>query len=240
MLKRVYHWFDRNVLELGRELRLSYLAAGVSGLAAIVGTFFVKDYLGLSAEFLAPTGYVVQDLVADAMTVEAVPTVDQKGNPFAPEAKRLMHTTMQTLGRGATIGGGVFVALLNVFLSTALRAMCPSRSAARSKSPACTSRKPSLARTPLRVGGVEGPADTEPTPPGPAPRRPRRHWGRTAATRPVPDRSGPTVQRRTDGRRRSAPGNRRDCRQTLAPSRLRRRRGHSPRSGQAWTCCRCS
>lgn len=46
MLKRAYHWFDRNVLELGRELRLSYLpplmvylAAGVSGLTAIVGTF---------------------------------------------------------------------------------------------------------------------------------------------------------------------------------------------------------
>ena len=61
MLKRAYRWFDRNVLELGRELRLSYLpplmvylAAGVSGLTAIVGTFFVKDYLGLSAEFLTP------------------------------------------------------------------------------------------------------------------------------------------------------------------------------------------
>ena len=43
-----------------RELRWSflpplmvYLAAGISGLTAIVGTFFVKDYLGLSAEFLA-------------------------------------------------------------------------------------------------------------------------------------------------------------------------------------------
>jgi len=64
MLKRAYHWFDRNVLELGRELRLSYLpplmvylAAGVSGLTAIVGTFFVKDYLSLSAEFLAALGF---------------------------------------------------------------------------------------------------------------------------------------------------------------------------------------
>jgi hypothetical protein len=202
MLKRAYHWFDRNVLELGRELRLSYLpplmvylAAGVSGLTAIVGTFFVKDYLGLSAEFLAalgfwamipwalkmpvghlvdliwrykgalvylgaaliaasllimlgllarpeamgalmpvpawyvlsvllaPTGYVIQDVVADAMTVEAVPTVDAQGSPFAPEAKRLMHTTMQTLGRVAIIGGGVFVALLNVFLFHGVEAM---------------------------------------------------------------------------------------------------------------------
>ena len=46
-------WIDRNILELGREMRVSYLpplmvymAAGVSGLTAIVGTFFVKDYLG--------------------------------------------------------------------------------------------------------------------------------------------------------------------------------------------------
>jgi hypothetical protein len=50
MLTRTYQWFDRNILELGRELRLSYLpplmvylAYGVSGLTAIVGTFFVKD-----------------------------------------------------------------------------------------------------------------------------------------------------------------------------------------------------
>ena len=50
MWQRAYHWLDRTVLELGREMRLSYLpplmvylAAGVSGLTAIVGTFFVKD-----------------------------------------------------------------------------------------------------------------------------------------------------------------------------------------------------
>ncbi len=202
MFKRAYHWFDRNVFDLGRQMRLSYLpplmvymAAGVSGLTGIVGTFFVKDYLGLSAEFLAalgfwamipwalkmpmghlvdliwrykavlvylgaaliaasllimlgllarpeamgplmpveawyvlsvllaPTGYVVQDVVADAMTVEAVPAVDPAGRPFAPEARRLMHTTMQTLGRVAIIGGGVFVALLNVFLFRGVEGM---------------------------------------------------------------------------------------------------------------------
>jgi hypothetical protein len=53
MLTRACRWFDRTILELGREFRLSclpplmvYLAYGVSGLTAIVGTFFVKDYLG--------------------------------------------------------------------------------------------------------------------------------------------------------------------------------------------------
>jgi hypothetical protein len=195
VLTRAARWIDRNFLELGREMRLSYLpplmvyvAAGISGLTAIVGTFFVKDYLGLSAEFLAalgfwagipwglkmplghlvdlvwarkaglvylgaglvalsllvmigllgdpdamrrlapaeawyvlaallaPIGYVLQDVVADAMTVEAVPGHDAAGRPVPAAQRRLMHTTMQTLGRVAIIGGGVLVALANVIL----------------------------------------------------------------------------------------------------------------------------
>lgn len=202
MWRRGLSWFDRNILELGREMRLSYLpplmvymAAGISGLTSIVGTFFVKDYLGLSAEFLAalgfwaglpwaikmplghlvdllwrfkaalvwvgagliaaslgimigllghteamrqimpveawyvlsvllaPVGYVVQDVVADAMTVEAVPRVDAEGKPIEAGQKRLMHTTMQTLGRVAIVGGGILVALLNVFMFSGVEAM---------------------------------------------------------------------------------------------------------------------
>lgn len=194
-LARLARWFDANVLSLGRDMRLSYLpplmvymAAGISGLTAIVGTFFVKEYLGLSAEFLAalgfwaglpwalkmplghlvdlvwrykawlvylgatliaasllimiglladpramatvmraeswyvlsallaPIGYVTQDVVADAMTVEAVPHHDEAGRPLDEARRRAMHTTMQTLGRVAIIGGGVLVALANVFL----------------------------------------------------------------------------------------------------------------------------
>src|SRR5574338_1447605 len=60
----LYEWIDRNILELAREFWLSYLpplmvymAAGISGLTGIVGTFFVKDYLGLSAAFLAALGF---------------------------------------------------------------------------------------------------------------------------------------------------------------------------------------
>lgn len=64
ILLRIYNWFDRNIIGLGREMRLSYLpplmvylAAGVSSLTGIVGTFFVKEYLGLSAEFLVALGF---------------------------------------------------------------------------------------------------------------------------------------------------------------------------------------
>ena len=163
-----------------------YAANGISGLTAIVGTFFVKEYLGLSAQFLAalsfwivlpwtlkmpvghlvdllwrwkeaivflgaafllgsisimlgllmvpdamralmkaehwyvlaallaPIGYMLQDVVADAMTVEAVPHVKDDGTPFGLDELRAMHITMQTLGRIAVVGGTVIVALINV------------------------------------------------------------------------------------------------------------------------------
>ena len=219
--QHLWHWLDRNILELGREMRLSYLpplmvyaAAGISGLTSIVGTFFVKDYLNLSAEFLAalafwagipwalkmplghlvdliwrhkaglvflgagmitgslfimlgllsdpdamaqvmpveawyvfsvllaPVGYVVQDVVADAMTVEAVPRVDARGEAIDAATLRLMHTTMQTLGRVAIIGGGVFVSLLNVLLFQDVEAM-PELRRSRPTSASTSSRLPS-------------------------------------------------------------------------------------------------
>jgi MFS family permease len=199
---RLWHWLDRNIFALGREMRLSYLpplmvymAAGISGLTGIVGTFFVKDYLGLSAAFLAAlgfwagvpwalkmplghlvdliwrwksimvffgagmiaaslsimvglltdreamsamlppgawyvtsvllaaVGYVVQDVVADAMTVEAVPRVDEQGLPIDPAQRKLMNTTMQTLGRVAIIGGTVLVALINIYVFSGTHAL---------------------------------------------------------------------------------------------------------------------
>jgi hypothetical protein len=170
-------------------LKLSYLpplmvyaAYGVSGLTGIVGTFFEKDYLDVSPEFLAallfwagipwavkmpvghvvdliwrwkaalvwlgagmiaasllimigllrrpdamravmearewyvlaallgPTGYMIQDAVADAMTVEAVPRVGDA------QLQKSMHTTMQTLGRVALIGGLALVAAANIYV----------------------------------------------------------------------------------------------------------------------------
>jgi hypothetical protein len=202
MLTAAARWFDHTVLDLGREMRLAYLpplmvyaAAGVSGLTGIVGVFFVKEYLGLSAAFLAalgfwagipwalkmplghlvdliwrykaglvflgagliglsllimagliahprpmqawmsveawyvlaalltPVGYVLQDVVADAMTVEAVPRVDAAGQPLPAAQRKLMNTTVQTLGRVAIIGGGVLVALINVWMFRGVDAM---------------------------------------------------------------------------------------------------------------------
>ncbi len=195
-------WFDRVVLELLRQLRWSFLpplmiyfSYGVSGLTAIVGAFFVKDYLGLSAAFLAglafwaglpwalkmplghlvdliwrwkavlvwigaglvatsltimyllvsatgameqilpvgtwyvisvllsPCGFVLQDAVADAMSVEAVPRVDDTGAPLPEAQSKALHTTMQTLGRFSLISGTVAVALLNIVMFSGAEAL---------------------------------------------------------------------------------------------------------------------
>ena len=77
--------------------------------------FSVEKWFVISV-ILAPVGYVIQDVVADAMTVEAVPLTDEKGKDYTKDQIKLMHTTMQTLGRFAIIGGTVLVALANVIL----------------------------------------------------------------------------------------------------------------------------
>ena len=200
--KSISQFIDNTLIDLGRQFRWSYLpplmiyvAAGISGLTGIVGVFFIKDYLNLSAAFLAglgfwagipwalkmplghlvdliwqrknylvfvgaglialsviimygliihteamasilkvetwfivsallaPVGYVTQDVVADAMTVEAVPSTDDQGNKYSTQQIKIMHTTMQTLGRFAIIGGFVLVALVNVVMFTGVSAL---------------------------------------------------------------------------------------------------------------------
>lgn len=202
MLQLAFNWFDDTVLDLRRQFRWSFLpplmvyfAAGISGLVGIVGTFFVKEYLGLSAAFLAglafwagipwalkmplghlvdiiwrwkavlvyigaaliatslmimyalitipvhmaavmaieawyvlsvllaPCGYVLQDAVADAMSVEAVPRHDADGQPLDDDAAKAMHTTMQTLGRIALIGGLVAVAVVNIYMFAGIESL---------------------------------------------------------------------------------------------------------------------
>ena len=63
-MNKFVSFIDQTFIDLVRQFKLSYLpplmiyvAAGVSGLTGIVGTFFVKDYLNLSAAFLAGLGF---------------------------------------------------------------------------------------------------------------------------------------------------------------------------------------
>jgi hypothetical protein len=86
----------------------------LSDRAAMTAIMPAEAWFVLSA-LLAPVGYVVQDVVADAMTVEAVPRVDEQGRPVPPDQRKLMNITMQTLGRVALIGGLVLVASINLY-----------------------------------------------------------------------------------------------------------------------------
>lgn len=78
------------------------------------GTWYVVSVL------LAPIGYVLQDVVADAMTVEAVPRFQPDGTPFSEESLQRMHITVQTLGRVAILGGSAAVAGLGGWLAKTL------------------------------------------------------------------------------------------------------------------------
>lgn len=70
----------------------------------------------VTAALLAPCGFVLQDVVADAMSVEAIPHCKADGSTFTEAESRVMHTTMQTLGRITLIGGFSAAAALNVWL----------------------------------------------------------------------------------------------------------------------------
>ena len=95
------------------------LAASLGIMAALIGSreamtaILPAEVWYVVSTLLGPIGYVVQDAVADAMTVDAVPRVDERGQPFDQPTLKLMHTTMQTLGRVAIIGGGILVAMIN-------------------------------------------------------------------------------------------------------------------------------
>lgn len=194
--------FDAIVIDLARQMRWSFLpplmvyfAFGCSTVTAIVGTFFVKEYLDFSAAYLAglvfwaglpwalkmplghlvdiiwrwksaliylgaglvaasvaimylvltragmmqavmpvghwyilsyilsPCGLVLQDAVADAMSIEAVPTHDEHGREIDKDRSKAMHTTMQTLGRFALISGTVAVALINIWQFSGIEAL---------------------------------------------------------------------------------------------------------------------
>jgi hypothetical protein len=105
------------------------LAASLGIMAALIGSREAMTSI-LPAEawyvvstLLGPIGYVVQDAVADAMTVDAVPRVDERGQPFDQPTLKLMHTTMQTLGRVAIVGGGILVAMINVYVFTGVEGL---------------------------------------------------------------------------------------------------------------------
>ena len=96
------------------------IMVGLTGYKPQMEQFLTAGTWYVIATLLAPVGYVIQDVVADAMTVEAVPTLDEQGEQIGDKELKRMHTTMQTLGRIAIIGGSATVAGLGGWLAEAL------------------------------------------------------------------------------------------------------------------------
>jgi hypothetical protein len=93
---------------------------GLTGHPAMMTEFLKAEQWYILASILSPVGFVLQDVVADAMTVEAVPTHDREGREIAESELKRMHITMQTLGRISIIGGSALVAGLGGWLATTL------------------------------------------------------------------------------------------------------------------------
>ncbi len=93
---------------------------GLTGHPAMMTEFLKAEQWYILASILSPVGFVLQDVVADAMTVEAVPTHDREGRAIAESELKRMHITMQTLGRISIIGGSALVAGLGGWLATTL------------------------------------------------------------------------------------------------------------------------
>jgi MFS family permease len=86
------------------------IMVGLTGYTGWMAGFLPVETWYVISVLLAPIGFVLQDVVADAMTVEAVPTHHNDGTAISRDQLRQMHVTMQTLGRIAIVGGGAVVA----------------------------------------------------------------------------------------------------------------------------------
>jgi hypothetical protein len=86
------------------------IMVGLTGHTVWLATMLPLDTWYIVAVLLAPIGFVLQDVVADAMTVEAVPARREDGTGYTEAEQQQMHVTMQTLGRMAIVGGGALVA----------------------------------------------------------------------------------------------------------------------------------
>lgn len=93
---------------------------GLTGYRELMERLLPADIWYVIATLMSPVGFVIQDVVADAMTVEAVPTHDESGNQRTEDDLKRMHTTMQTLGRIAIIGGSAMVAGIGGWLAQTL------------------------------------------------------------------------------------------------------------------------
>jgi hypothetical protein len=107
---------------LGAALMMASLLimVGLTGSKDQMTRFLAPGTWYVISSLLSPIGFVLQDVVADAMTVEAVPSHTGKGDAIPEAELKRMHITMQTLGRIAIIGGSALVAGVGGWLAKTL------------------------------------------------------------------------------------------------------------------------
>ncbi len=93
------------------------IMVGLTGYREAMAAVLPVETWYVISVLLSPVGFVFQDVVADAMTVEAVPRYTESGEPIAEAELKRMHVTMQTLGRIAIVGGSALVAGLGGWLA---------------------------------------------------------------------------------------------------------------------------
>jgi MFS family permease len=113
--KALFVYFGALLMAAGLLIMVG-LTGAMADMAAVMdpGTWYVV------ASILSPVGYVLQDVVADAMTVEAVPQHDDSGRPLPEAELQRRNVTVQTLGRIAIIGGSATVAGVGGWLAKTL------------------------------------------------------------------------------------------------------------------------
>ncbi len=94
------------------------IMVGLTGYTDRMAGILPVDVWYILSVLLAPIGFMLQDVVADAMTVEAVPPFREDGSQIPEEELQRMHVTMQTLGRIAVVGGSALVAGVGGWLAT--------------------------------------------------------------------------------------------------------------------------
>jgi len=95
------------------------IMVGLTGHKEAMAAILPLEIWYIVSSLISPIGFVFQDVVADAMTVEAVPRHDENGTPIPEKDLQRMNVTMQTLGRIAIIGGSALVAGIGGWLAKA-------------------------------------------------------------------------------------------------------------------------
>ena len=93
---------------------------GLTGYQQWMAGILPPEVWYIISALISPVGFVFQDVVADAMTVEAVPRHTADGAPIPEKDLQRMNITMQTLGRIAIIGGAAMVAGVGGWLAKTL------------------------------------------------------------------------------------------------------------------------